>query len=143
MADNINFDYDADEVINGFKSKFKWPKADEIEVVISPGKMPLRILLSVLCTAVFGGVTYYIMLPAMNFKSTEFYEFLILIIAAFIVFFALFCKAHKKVERKEYVKKKSVIPAIAIGVILIVMLIGYLSGAAIFRAKAYSNLMPF
>ena len=34
MSDQMpNMDYDADEVINDFKSKFKWPKKDEVTAV--------------------------------------------------------------------------------------------------------------
>lgn len=141
MADNINFDYDADEVINDFKSKIKWPKAEEVEAVITPDKMPLRIFLAILATALSGGVAYYFMLPVINFKSVDFYEFILLLIALFVFFFGLFCNAHKKVERKEYVKKKSVIPGIIALVVVGVMAVGWLVGATVFRAKDYSEIM--
>ena len=39
-----NMDYDADEVINEFKEKIKWPKKDEVQAVVKPTKLPLRIL---------------------------------------------------------------------------------------------------
>ena len=29
-----NMDYDADEVINEFKEKIKWPKSDEVTAVV-------------------------------------------------------------------------------------------------------------
>ena len=46
MADQIpNMDYDADEVIENFKSKFKWPSKDEVEVVVKPPKLGAKILL--------------------------------------------------------------------------------------------------
>ena len=51
-----NMDYDADEVINEFKEKIKWPKAEEVEAVVKPPKMPLRILISLAATVVFGAV---------------------------------------------------------------------------------------
>ena len=38
-----NMDYDADEVINEFKEKIKWPKSDEVTAVVKPSKMPLRV----------------------------------------------------------------------------------------------------
>ena len=48
MSDKIpNMDYDADEVIENFKSKFKWPtKSTDVEVVVTPPKLPLKILIS-------------------------------------------------------------------------------------------------
>ena len=47
-----NMDYDADEVINEFKEKIKWPKSDEVTAVVKPTKIPLRLLISFLITAV-------------------------------------------------------------------------------------------
>lgn len=136
-----NMDYDADEVINEFKEKIKWPKGEEVEAVVKPSKMPLRILISLLATVVFGGVAYYMMLPAINIHDTQFYMFLILLIAVFTVVFSLVCGANKKIERKEYVKKKSIIPLIIAGVIIVVMAVGYVTGVTLFRAQSYSQLM--
>lgn len=137
-----NMDYDADEVIRGFKEKFKWPKSDEVQAVVKPGKMPLRLLLSALITLVVGGVLYYMMLPALNFKDSQMYVFIITLIIVFMAAFSLVCRANKKLERKEYVKKKSIIPIILIALIILIMLIGWLCGATLFRAKSYSKLMP-
>ena len=137
-----NMDYDADEVINDFKAKFKWPKKDEVDVVVKPSKVWLRLLISAVLTIIAGGVVYYMMLPAMNFKDINMYMFLIVLIVLFMVFFALACKANKKIERREYIKKKSLVPIIIVGVIIVVTAIGWLCGATIFRASSYSELMP-
>lgn len=85
MSDKIpNMDYDADEVIENFKSKFKWPtKSTDVEVVVTPPKLPLKILISFLITAIVGFGVYYMMIPALNFKSTDFYVFLLILIAVF------------------------------------------------------------
>lgn len=136
-----NMDYDADEVINEFKEKIKWPKGEEVEAVVKPSKMPLRILISLLATVVFGGAAYYMMLPAINIHDTQFYMFLILLIAIFTVVFSLVCGANKRIERKEYVKKKSIIPLVIAGVIIVVMAVGYVTGVTLFRAQSYSQLM--
>lgn len=136
-----NMDYDADEVINEFKEKIKWPKEKEVQAVVAPGKMPLRILLSLLITAVVGAVAYYMMLPALNIHDTQLYTFLILLVVVFMGSFALVCRANKKIERKEYVKKKSIVPVIIIAVILVVMAVGYVTGVTLFRAQSYSQLM--
>lgn len=137
-----NMDYDADEVINDFKAKFKWPKKDEVDVVVKPEKVWLRLLISAVLTIIAGGVVYYMMLPAINFKDVNMYMFLIVLIVLFMVFFALACKANKKIERREYIKKKSLVPIIIVGVIIVVTAIGWLCGATIFRASSYSELMP-
>lgn len=137
-----NMDYDADEVINDFKSKFKWPKKDEVDVVVKPEKVWLRLLISAVLTIIAGGVVYYMMLPAINFKDVNMYLFLIIIIALFMVIFAIACKANKKIERREYIKKKSIVPIIIVGVIIVITAIGWLCGATIFRASSYSELLP-
>ncbi len=100
-----NMDYDADEVINEFKEKIKWPKSDEVTAIVKPSKMPLRVFISLIITAIAGGVAYYMMLPAFNIKDTQMYLFLLLLVVVFMAAFALVCRANKKIERKEYVKK--------------------------------------
>lgn len=142
MSDKIpNLDYDADEVIENFKSKFKWPSSDEIEIAVKPPKLALKLLLSFLTTVVVGAVAYYIMIPALNFKSPDFYTFFILLIAVFTGSFYLFIGAGKKVERKEYFKKRSIVPIIMVAVLVFVMVVGWLVGSTFFRAKSYSNLV--
>lgn len=136
-----NMDYDADEVINEFKEKIKWPKEKEVQAVVAPSKMPLRILLSLLITVVVGAVAYYMMLPALNIHDMQLYTYLILLVVVFMGSFALVCRANKKIERKEYVKKKSLVPVIIIAVILVVMAVGYVTGVTLFRAQSYSQLM--
>ncbi|MCC8016158.1 MAG: CvpA family protein [Clostridiales bacterium] len=137
-----NMDYDADEVINDFKAKFKWGKTNEVDVVVKPPKVWLKILISALATVILGGIVYYMMLPALNFHDSQMYIFIIILLAIFMFVFSIVCKANKKIERREYVKKKSMVPVIITAVILVIMGIGWLAGATIFRASSYSNIMP-
>lgn len=142
MSDKIpNMDYDADEVINDFKEKIKWPKKGEVQATVKPSRLPLRILISLLITVVVGAAAYYMMLPALNIHDSQLYIFLILLVVVFIAAFFLVCRANKKIERKEYVKKKSIIPMIIIGVILVIMAVGFVTGITLFRASSYSELM--
>lgn len=136
-----NMDYDADEVINEFKNKIKWPKNQEVQAVVKPTKVPLRILISLLITAVVGAVAYYMMLPALNIHDTQLFIYLGLLVAVFMAVFAVACGANKKIECKEYVKKKSIVPIIIIAVLAAVAAIGYLAGVTLFRAADYSQLM--
>ncbi len=136
-----NMDFDADEVISDFKSKFSWGKSNEVEVVAAPPRVWLRLILSAILTIIGGGIAYYMMLPALNFHDSQFYSFVILLIALFMAFFALLCKANKRIERKEYIKKKSLVPIIIVIAIIVIMAIGWLCGATIFRAGSYSELM--
>ena len=142
MSDKIpNMDYDADEVIGNFKSKFKWPSSSDVEVVVKPPKAGLKFLISFIITAVAGGVLYYLTIPAMNFKSTDFYTFWFALIAIFCASFYFLCGANKKVERREYCKKRSIYPIVLVVMMLIVMGVGWLAGCTLFRAKSYSELV--
>ena len=142
MSDKIpNMDFDADEVIEDFKSKFKWPSSNEVEVVVRPPKVALKLLLSFIITAVIGAGAYYMMLPAMNFKSTDFYTFWFVIIAVFCGAFYVLCGARTKIERREYCKKRSVFPIVLVAMMLLVMVVGYISGCTLLRAKSYSELV--
>ena len=142
MSDKIpNMDFDADEVIEDFKSKFKWPTSNEVEVVVRPPKVALKLLLSFIITAVIGAGAYYMMLPAMNFKSTDFYTFWFVIIAVFCGVFYVLCGARTKIERREYCKKRSIFPIVLVAMMLLVMVVGYISGCTLLRAKSYSELV--
>lgn len=136
-----NMDYDADEVISEFKEKIKWPKDKEVQAVVKPDKMPLRIILSLLITIIGGAAAYYMMLPALNIHDSQLYIFIILLVGIFMAAFSLLCQANKKAERKEYVKKKSIVPIVIVAVVVAVMLVGYVVGMTLFRAESYSNLM--
>lgn len=142
MSEKIpNMDFDADEVIDDFKSKFKWPSSNEVEVVVKPPKVGLKFLISLLITLVAGAGVYYMMIPAMNFKSTDFYTFWFIIIAIFCASFYLLCGANKKIERREYCKKRSIFPIVLVVMMLVVMAVGWLVGCTLFRAKSYSELV--
>ena len=77
-----------------------------MDVVVKPEKVWLRLLISAVLTIIAGGIVYYMMLPALNFKDVNMYIFIMVLIVLFMVFFALACKANKKIERREYIKKK-------------------------------------
>ncbi len=143
MSEQIpNMDYNADEVIENFKSKFKWPAKDDVEVVVKPPKFGIKLLLSAVITAVIGFIAYYMMIPAANFKTIDSYIFVAILIAVYMAVLGILSGANKKIERREYIKKKSVIPIAIVGVMAVIILIGYLTGCQLFRAKSYSNLMP-
>ncbi len=143
MSEQIpNMDYNADEVIKGFKEKFSWAKADEVQAVVKPKKIWLRLLLSLLATSIAGGIIYYNMLPALNFKDSQMYTFLIALIVIFMIAFSFACRANKLIERKEYVKSKAKFPVAIIAVLVVIMIIGSVCGTTIFRAGSYSKLMP-
>ena len=111
------------------------------EVVIPPDKKVLKIIISIIVTLIGGAIAYYLMLPALNFKALEFYYFIAVVIAIYIGMTFLTSKAFIRPEYITYVKKQSIVP-IAIGLVFALVLgVGYLTSAALFRAKAYSKII--
>ncbi len=111
------------------------------EVVIPPDKKILKLIINIVVTLIGGAVAYYLMLPALNFKAMEFYYFIAVVIAIYIGMTFLTSKAFIKPEYIAYVKKQSIVP-IAIGLVFALVLgIGYITSAALFRAKAYSRII--
>ncbi len=139
--DEKNYGFDAESVREEFKEKFNWKNDTEVDEMVAPNKVWLKLLISFLITVVVGAVAYYIMIPALNIKSTDFYVFLAILIGAFWVSFTMQCKLNRNPEYRPYIQKKSKIPVIIVAVIAVAVGIGALTGATIFRAKDYSKLI--
>ena len=105
------------------------------------GSSVKRIIISVLLTAVFAGVAYYFMLPALNFKAIEFYVYIAIVLFAYIGFFGLTSKAYFRPEYMEYAKNKVKIPIALMLILAVIIGIGYLTGASLFRAKDYAQII--
>lgn len=112
------------------------------EIVIPPEKAALKIILSVLCTLVFAAIAFYVMLPAINFKSYDFYLYIGLVAASYVVFNGLFANVMNKPEYLPYVKKRAIVPGIVIAALVVVVVgIGYAVSSEFFRAESYSNII--
>ncbi len=122
----------------------------------SVGKMILKILIWI----VFGFLYFYFTLPALNFRSEEFYTFISILCVAWIVLCALFDKFditkmfERKVDspnfvkafriRKDFIKEnlKFVIPVFVLAGVIVLSLVGGLISSVFFNAGAYSDLLP-
>lgn len=111
------------------------------DVVIPPEKAALKIVLSLLCSAVFAGILFYFMLPALNFKSYDLYIYLGAVVASYVVFNALFSNVFGKPEYVPYVKRRAIVPGIIIAVLLVAVGAGYLVSCEFFRASSYSKII--
>ncbi len=116
-------------------------KGRPTEVIIPPEKKVLKIIIAILLTIVGGAVAYYFMLPALNFKSLDFYYFIGVIIAIYVGSTFILSKAFIKPEYIPYVKKRATIPVIIGLVFALVLGVGYLTSCELFRAKAYSEII--
>ena len=106
-----------------------------------PEKAGLKILFSVIGTIIGAAVVYYFMLPPLNFKSTDTYMYLGTVAVIFMGLLFFFCGAFVKPEYVEYVKKKSIVPAVFIGILVVIVGIGMVVSSVFFRAKTYSNII--
>lgn len=101
-------------------------------------------LISLLVTAVFGVIYYYIKLPAINIHATEFYTFAVLLCVVYCVC-NLLITGFKAADIKDYFKhlvKKCTIPVVAVAVLLVMAVAGAIVGNVFFRAKDYAKLLP-
>ena len=125
-----------------FTKGFPGRKGDsENTVVIPPEKAMLKRIIAIIATLVIGAVAYYFMLPAFNFKSIDMYIFFGVLCFIYIGVTMIITKAFINPEYAPYVRQRSKIPFIIIGALIVICLIGWLFGAVIFRAKAYSRII--
>ena len=115
--------------------------AKESTVVIPPEKASLKRVIALIVTLIIGAAAYYFMLPALNFKAIELYVFFGMLCLVYIGVTILITKTFKDPEYAPYVKQRSKIPFIIIGALIVVVVIGWLCGAVLFRAKAYSRII--
>lgn len=123
-------------------------ESERKEKIIRPRKPKggpvTRGLLSLLVTLAFGGIYFYIKLPALNIHNRELYTFIILLSVVFAVCMVLLqgFRAGTAKEYMAYTKKNLAVPLALVVLSVLVMVVGSLFGFVVFRAKAYSELMP-
>ncbi len=106
-----------------------------------PKKAGLKLLISFIGTVIGGVIAYYFMLPPLNFKSTDTYLFLGTLVVIFMALVFVTSGAHLRPEYAPYAKKKSIIPIIIAGVLVVVVGIGMVVSSVFFRAKTYSKII--
>ena len=113
--------------------------------------MAKRIIVSILLTLLFGGVGYYVSLPPLHIKSSEFWGFLIYLTVVFLVCF-FFSGVKKALKNRYYTpknrrikmpktKKGKIIVLSSFVVVLGVFLAIFISSSQMCNAKDYKNLL--
>lgn len=115
--------------------------ARQKEIVIPPERAGLKIVISLVLTAITALVAFYFMLPAINLKNIEFYAYIALVAVSYVVFNGIFSGVLSKPEYTPYVKRRAIVPGIIIVILAVTIGIGYIVGAEIFRAESYSQLI--
>lgn len=131
--DPINVDF-----TKGKKSDDDKPVSD---VYIPPKNHIKKIIINLILTAVFAAGAYYFMIPAFNLKAIEIYMYIGLVCLVYMGLTALTSKVALHPEYTPYVKRRSRVPVIIIGILVVVCGLGYLVGAQLFRANSYSHLI--
>ena len=111
------------------------------DAYLSPSKSGLKTVISIIGTVIGAAIAYYFMLPPLNFKSTELYLFLGVVAVIYIAFQVVLSGMILKPEYTQYVKKRSLVPLIIIGALVVVVGVGFLISSVIFRASSYSKLI--
>lgn len=106
-----------------------------------PEKSLLKLIICIIGTIIGAGVTYYFMLPPLNFKSTDTYIFFAIVCAIFVALLFITSGAPKNPEYIPYVKKRSIVPIIIVGALAVTVAIGMVFSTVVFRAKTYSNII--
>lgn len=106
-----------------------------------PAKSGLKLIISIIGTVIGGAIAYYFMLPPLNFKSTDTYMFIGTVVAIFVALLFVTSGAHLRPEYVPYVKKKSIVPVVIMGALVVVVGIGFVISSVFFRAKTYSNII--
>ena len=111
------------------------------DVYIPPKNAKKKIVINIILTAVFAAIAYYFMIPALNFKAIELYMYIAFVCLIYLGLTVLSCKVAIHPEYQPYVRKRSRIPGIIIGILAVVCLVGFVVGAQLFRANSYSHLL--
>ncbi|MCQ2485144.1 MAG: CvpA family protein [Clostridia bacterium] len=111
------------------------------QVVIPPERRGLKIALNIIATVVFGVILYYFMLPVFNVKSIMMYAFIGLILAFYCVANYVTSGALRTPDYSPYARKSSMIPKIAIGVVGLVVVVGFIVSSVFFRAHSYAKII--
>ncbi len=102
------------------------------------------VLLSLLVTLIAGAVLYYVQLPALNFKSPDFYFFLFVLLAIYVVALVIFSGGRLRDDPRgfaSFLKKRCKIPLVLFGLLVLVLLVGAIGSAVLFRAGDYAALL--
>ncbi len=111
------------------------------QVVIPPERRGLKIVINIVATVVFGIILYYFMLPVFNLKSIMMYGFFAAVLAFYCVANYVTSGALRTPDYSPYARKSSMIPKIAIGVVGLVVVIGFIVSSVFFRAHSYAKII--
>lgn len=111
------------------------------DAYLAPKNSVKKLIISIVGTLIGAFITYYFMLPPINFKSIDTYIYFGIVAIIFIALTFITSDALRCPEYVPYVKKRAVVPVIFIGILVAVVIVGGIFSASLFRAKSYSRIM--
>ncbi len=111
------------------------------DVLIPPEKAGIKIIINIVVMLLTAGIAYYFLLPPMNLGAYEFYIYWLIVLGSYVVSAFVTSGAFAKPEYVPYVKRRATIPVILAGILVLVLVIGYLVSCPFFRAKSYSRIL--
>ncbi len=107
---------------------------------------PARLIVNILITLAAAAIYFYVELPALNFRSMEFWTFILLAVALFSFLSIInsgngFDRHATPTEHIHSLWKSFKLPLIVMALIVAFLVIGNVISAVIFNAEAYSNLI--
>jgi hypothetical protein len=104
----------------------------------------VRVLISLVITAVIGFIYFYVALPAINLHAVEFYFFVGLLCVVYFLSSLLLSGMGTHGSPQEvfgFLKRQCKIPALILAVMIVIFVIGAVISMPIFRASAYRDLL--
>ena len=137
---NINWN---DPNFEGFKGENPFANRKPKKARKPIGSPATRTIINIVVTLLFAGIYYYVALPAMNFKTGDFYTFIVLLAVVYCVC-AVITSGFQGTGAKGYfgfVKKQCKVPFfVAVG-FLAVAIVGSIISWELFRAADYRELL--
>lgn len=111
------------------------------DAYLAPKKAGLKTIISIIGTVIGAVIAYYFMLPPLNFKSTDLYMYVGVVVVIYVAFQAVLSGMITKPEYSAYFKKQTVVPGIIVGVLVVVVGVGMLISSVVFRANSYNKII--
>lgn len=104
----------------------------------------MRTLINAAVTLVFALGYFYVELPALNFQSEEFYVFVFVVCVVYCVSAVITSgfQAESATGYIHFVGKQCTVPGLVLVALVATVAVGSLSSWVVFRADAYSKLLP-
>ena len=127
-------------ILSGFSKLKEVFAKDYVEVY--PQKKGLKITISIIATLIITAIRYYISHPPINFKSQQFWTFLIVTAIIYAVILFILCVFGKRTENVKFAVKHGVkTSGVIVAICVLALIVGFIISSTFFNAKKYADLI--